>query len=614
MAKMMADLISLLTVESQYVQHLAGNVLVIISEFLAASGSKWVLFMQLLCVCLELAITNVLSSSLAPSVTGPEDSSCDSSSFVFVLKPRLKNANWSAVAGIIHVLRKILKYLKQEDDNNLSSIYLDTICSCLSNVAWDFIDRIRVVQDGHTPKIDAQNSCADAFYLRYFDLLMFLGSFVQLLCSLVEEIGFMDVKGNSSPNHPFFCVIINLLPKLLCCCLLKQGDRVNGSIYIRHKLLVLMVRLSFQTCLDSSIYVSWLQLLHEYFQDFLLKPITLHESGQADCLEGSPFLLTISDGEVLNVCTRHLQRLAIFLFLRSSFSLIRLKEDNTKKCECATANAYLTFDSISDLACCSTKKGLLELYKWLQGIFPADMFVDLEMYMENCINFSTSFIQLYMHEDDLLFEVLLLLLHAAFLGEQQFQKERWQFQNLKEHILFHVSNLLNPIRLFHIFIAELHYDHQVLLDYLISKDTGISCAEYLLKCLRMICDSWHLFMEITAGLKVTKWSSRQRTIVLLKFLNFQAKLPFAHPENLPFSPEKECMNDSECGDEHFITRGQSYIEAKNCLLSLKDSVENLHLKKLFPYNPEVLLKRLARFQELCIKQEGFDLSMSGDPI
>lgn len=29
---------------------------------------------------------------------------------------------------------------------------------------------------------------------------------------------------------------------------------------------------------------------------------------------------------------------------------------------------------------------------------------------------------------------------------------------------------------------QLHYDHQVLLDYLISKDTGTDCAEYLLRC------------------------------------------------------------------------------------------------------------------------------------
>ncbi|XLU26799.1 hypothetical protein S245_062865, partial [Arachis hypogaea] len=30
-------------------------------------------------------------------------------------------------------------------------------------------------------------------------------------------------------------------------------------------------------------------------------------------------------------------------------------------------------------------------------------------------------------------------------------------------------------------LIQIHYDHQVLLDYLISKDTGISCAKYLLR-------------------------------------------------------------------------------------------------------------------------------------
>lgn len=34
---------------------------------------------------------------------------------------------------------------------------------------------------------------------------------------------------------------------------------------------------------------------------------------------------------------------------------------------------------------------------------------------------------------------------------------------------------------FSVFYCQLHYDHQVLLDYLISKDIGASCAEYLLR-------------------------------------------------------------------------------------------------------------------------------------
>ena len=72
--------------------------------------------MHFLCVCFEVAIGNFLSSSLALQTAGNEIST-EKSSFVVFVKPRLKNANWSAVAGIIRVLRNILKYLKQEYDD-----------------------------------------------------------------------------------------------------------------------------------------------------------------------------------------------------------------------------------------------------------------------------------------------------------------------------------------------------------------------------------------------------------------------------------------------------------------------------------------------------------------
>ncbi|XLU77855.1 hypothetical protein S245_001276, partial [Arachis hypogaea] len=52
-----------------------------------------------------------------------------------------------------------------------------------------------------------------------------------------------------------------------------------------------------------------------------------------------------------------------------------------------------------------------------------------------------------------------------------------QVKSLQLYILFH-------LHLFYLFLSEasviIHYDYQVLLDYLISKDTGIRCAKYLL--------------------------------------------------------------------------------------------------------------------------------------
>lgn len=56
--------------------------------------------------------------------------------------------------------------------------------------------------------------------------------------------------------------------------------------------------------------------------------------------------------------------------------------------------------------------------------------------------------------------------------------------------------------------------------------------------------------------------------------------------------EKEC-NENKYGCKDNQTIGQPYKDAKECLLSLKISVECLHQKDLFPYNPKVLLKRCA---------------------
>lgn len=607
LTKIVADLAVLLTLESQYVRHLAGNVLCFISEFLAASESDWERFVHLVCVCVELAMANTLSYSSATSTTGAEDSNSDSSNFYAVVKPRLKNANWSTVAGIIRALRNILKYLKQDYDEHLLEVYLDSVDSCLSNVCWDLLDENCDGQNSGSQK----NFSVDASFLRNTSVLqepcvMFLGTFLQLLCSLVDESDFVEATGVSIDKHPIHLKIVNLVPKVLYWCLGKQGDCVETCIsqYFRHKLLVLMVRLSFQTRLECSTLVSWLQLLHTYFQEVLQQPITQPESCQDDCLEGSPFLLSVSDGEINSLHSHHIQRQAVLLFLRLSFSLIS-QENTDKQCVCITPNSCSTYKSNLDLECCCRKKGLLELYKWFQGNLPTEMFLNHELYFERCVKFASSFLLLFMHEDDILFKMLLQLLGVPFCTEQQLCNEKRMFQDVKEDILFHVPNLFNPVHLFHLFLSELHYDHQVLLDYLISKDTGISCAEYLLRCLRIVCDSWRLFVEFSLDGKVINQSSCKKRKVSLDGSNFQVDVTPRLVKNngILTSLEKECDRDIGHARKHYVTL--PFEGARECLLLLRNSVESLHKKKMFPYNPEVLLKRLTRFQELCFKEEKY---------
>ncbi|KAF2295143.1 hypothetical protein GH714_031686 [Hevea brasiliensis] len=410
--KILADLIILLTVESRFVQHLVGNILVVISEFVAAS---------------------------------------------------------------------------QEDDDHLCEMYLDSASSFLSDVPSDFMDEIQIGQSSDAKENDSQNShFIDALFVRKSGekeaRVVFLGNFIQFLCSLVEQSCAVEPKIDSYDHHPVLCIIISFVPKLLSWCLGEHENFLKMSVsqYFRHKLLMLMLRLSYQTCLSCSTLISWLQLLHVYFEELLWKPIIKLDFGQEECLEGSPFLLSLSD-RVHGINSHHLQRWAVLLFVKCCFSLISSTRETSKQCGCATLNSSLTFDSISDLDSYGRRQGFLELYKWLRGHLPTDTFLDHEMYLEKCRGFALSFLQLYMHEDDILFKVLLELLSIQPFLEQQSNKEKWTNGDVKQDTLFYVASIFNPVNLFHLFLAELHYDHQVLLDYLISKDTGITCAEYLLR-------------------------------------------------------------------------------------------------------------------------------------
>ncbi|KAK2998945.1 hypothetical protein RJ639_024593, partial [Escallonia herrerae] len=579
-------LMPLLAVKSQYVQHVAGNLLVVISKFAARSGSYWNEFLRSLCLYLELSLCNSLSSSLESHLK-LKSLDCDPSK-VIASKLLLKNANWLSVAGIVRVLRTVLKNLKQEFDDQLFIVYLDSVSSCLSNLPLDTLNEVHVGENGVSLRSSNGNALIETTYhgqlKSYF---AFCGSLIQLFCSLVAQLGSSEAAAASLDKHPAIHEICSIIPKVLACWCGPEGICSNARIalYFRHKILMLMIRLSFQLQLNPTTLSSWLNLIHKYFQDLLLEPITQIEPDQDDCLEGSPFLVGYS-GEKKSFSSRHLQRLAVFLFLRCSFRLINLRERTEEQYECANMKSCLVLDR-NWAPEGSREKILFDLFEWLGRHLPANILVDQEKFSERCTSFALSFLQLYMKEVVYLlfvkhsFETLFIYLRIH-RGEKTSQEA-------EDDKLFLVSNLFSPIRLFHLFLAELIYDHQVLLDYLISKDTGASCAEYLLRCLRTVCESWNLFAECSLDSHIVKRSSCKKRKLNDHSLGEPSSAD-VQGSTIVVSVENEC-EEHIYGSKHLRTNRLPFEDAVKCLLSLKKSMENLHQKNLFPYNPDVLLRR-----------------------
>ncbi|GAB2224009.1 hypothetical protein Drorol1_Dr00004754 [Drosera rotundifolia] len=600
--KIVAKLIFLLNAESHYVRQLAGNTLVAASEFIASSVRVWQKFIHLLCDCFVLAFSNILPCP-SPLAFKVGKLTCDRSTFN-VLNSQLKNSGWNTGAGILGVFHAILKYLKEQNDKHLLKSYMDALDSCISKFSWEMLDTIQVRRS----YMDCINSGKGTFLTKHSvqtePRILFLGSFVQLLSSLVDPSGLGEAPADSQYKNPILHNVLDLVPKVLHWCLHEdwKWKSLQIFLYLRHKTLMLMIRLSSQIRFESTTLFLWLELLHEYFKDLLMEPIYLLHSSVDNSLEGSPFQSSFDDQETKRP-SRHLRGQALFLFLRCCLGMIAHQEARGFDCICMQQTSCSTPNVNTAEDCCAQSRGLLQLYEWLRVQVSFDMIGQPKVYVKNCIVFSSFFIQLYMHEDDMLFEVLLLLFSIFNCADQRVAKVVPGSQDAKDDALSHVSNFFNPVILFFVFLANLQYDHQLLLDYLISKDTGTNCAEYLLRCLREVCNSWDFFLDLSDQDTVRHICKRLKLIS--KCLVSSEEGSSACGKDGCALPFEEYNNDYNPAGNCSGYESLDFGAAKSCLISLKDALEKLHRKSLFPYNPKVLLKRLTRFEELCSEHGDF---------
>ncbi|XP_029116280.1 uncharacterized protein [Elaeis guineensis] len=622
LANAISTMVIFLGVDSTFVQHLTGNVLVAVSNFLTKFGSKWVKFIHLLWITLEVAMSSVsgctfLSSpigsvictnesliyqncSMKNEMSRTEDSVLDVTSFTALIQSKIVNGNWHLVAkNLFGILRTILKFLKHETCD-LEGVFKHVAVSSLLKMPWDLFGEIlvssslasRQMSSGMDEVHDRKNGLSGSRYI-------LSGVILQMFCSLVEREDSADGSDDSSGELALYSKFSNLVLKLLPC--FSEHQECNDkclSQYLRHKLLMLMTRLIFYARWQRSDLALWLKLLRNYFEDLIYEPISGFDIGLENFLEGSPFLSsTACVDKMHNSSTRHLRRRAILLFFKCCFSLDRISNEHGDKCSCAKETSFFSYKlQLCSENCCNM--GFSELSKWLDRCACIEKFVDYENYSKSCSSFALSFLQLYMEEDDMLFDMLLQLMDAPFINLQiQSNEKETSFEEMKRDILFHISSIFNPIHLFHLVLLLLHYDHLVLVDYLISKDTGIHFVQYLLRCLRKICTSWHIFVEFSiCKSEISRPCHKRRKISTYK--------ESCNSKSGPSSSSFMMIRGSHArrhkvGCKAKCNNLQTFENAANCLLSLKKIVEDLHQKNLFPYNPKPLLRSFARFEELC---------------
>ncbi|XP_073006026.1 uncharacterized protein [Typha latifolia] len=608
LANIISIMVAFMSYDSRYVQHLAGNILFAISNSLINFENIWVEFLQLIWFTLDAAMSHICgctsSGSAVGSITprdkclmerysltknmvsGIESLSFDTESFVAVLQLRSASMSWQMVAGLFRLLRNILKSLKH-DYGELEDRYLHLAVPFLQRMPWNLIGKINVsevIRAGSDKALDKNNGSSG-----FKGTLS--GAILQLFCSLIEQKGFENVKNALLDEHFMYSKLGDLIPELLSCfCNQLGGDGSCLSIYLRHKMLMLMIRVSSHMRWQSSRLVSWLKFLRQYFQDLLCESISESVVDSGSSLEGSPFLSSIAEGlKVYNSCTRHLQRQAIFLLFKCCFMLARINDVTRQQCSCSKEASSFACESQLCSDCCS-HIGLSEISEWLQKCGQIKKYGD----HESSLDFALSFLDLYMEEDDMLFGMLLELLDAPFLTIHMEDIEKKLAP--KETTRDAFSAIFNPVFLFHLFLSLLHFDHLVLVDYLISKDTGVLCAQYLLRCLRVISRSWCIFVNFSISDTAIKEPCYKRQKIFTHDSNFKGNLdPSASAAMVAgiYEPEQKFGSITQ------TINLQPFQKAKECLLSLKKTLEDLQRKNLFPYNPKPLLRSLSRFEELC---------------
>ncbi|XP_057863315.2 uncharacterized protein LOC131071470 isoform X3 [Cryptomeria japonica] len=603
------SLVFLLVLESSFISHLAGKSLYVLSCYLMELDSEWKEFLHYLWISLKVVCSKIKTQPMFDSAGQSCPYAMDQRSFTsgsialkepYYISYLVKEVCYSdlsnnstclkkiyiAASQLMQLLRNILKACNLKTEKHVDS-YVHITETYIVDIAWVLLNNLCLNKPVCPVKDSCDNSLIPTSNQAFHDVEkeLVLGSLIQILCSLVHAIASKhnEVGGVNLASHwPLLTKVNEMIPALSIPSLALHNHPGQSCIsdFLRYKLLMLMIRLSHCFLQKPSFFVLWLDLLWEHAADLLCHPLPenkIHESS----LLGSPFW-TSSDhcNREFNICKSHLQNRAIFLLFKCCFIMIRENMKIPKKsisCHVSSLeiNSKSSVSQQNSAVESGNVKAVVALMNWLQMQMSHLSPLNGDFFSNRWITFTSSFLRLFMDEDDLMFQMLLQLLDMP-LPLQQGKYNGNSVPDSKRHMdnCLPILESLRPCFLFHEFLALIQYDHLVMVDYLISKSTGTLCLCYLLRSLRVLCDSWPnsaVFSIDIGSPQITELSN--------------------HSSQLENTANKR-KRELESFPVSAIAIDKSRIESsKRCLSSLYLHIESLHKKDLFPYNPSPLLKR-----------------------
>lgn len=383
-------LVFLLASESSFVNHSAGKTLMVLLDYLDEMPHLWICTMHILWSSLKTWLSNC-EDDYTKQKCMSEDATTQC--------PSTKQGNltrhkgWTVVMCVFQVLHGILRKCKQEGASKLRTFV---------TISGPFITGVLTSFTACFPRMD-NNTVKH----KHEEEDLVLGTLLRFLCSVNHSMS-MHSDAIDTANISAKCLILESVNAFAATfshhCLNPHNDSCVPH-YLRHKFLMLLFRLHEWFIEKPSLAITCSDILKSHLDSLCGSLFQRHTQLTGPSLRSpfAPCLVQRKTAQASSSSTCQPERLAVFLIFKVFASLRKVSSGSSMGSEVLGSN-------ISGAEQQSAAQREQWLFNWL--VLQINMIGDVSsldtVEVADCL--ASSFLQIFVDEDTLMLEVLLLLL------------------------------------------------------------------------------------------------------------------------------------------------------------------------------------------------------------